>query len=145
GNAVGPGPVVVHSQFGGEIFGFDIDQNGTLGVLTEAAFQDDGKILAAVETFDQATGKILHVVKQLRSNDDFITLGVVGNGVGLVEREHVGTIFVDARIYSMLNPLSKKNFTGKWTPALTKDDIITSISRVQGAGTTAFLGFHNSG
>ena len=141
----GPGPVVVHSMFGGEIFGFDIDQNGTEGILTEAAFQDDGKVLAAVETFDLATGKILHVVKQIESKDDFITLGVVGQSIGLVEREHVKGFFVDSRIYSMMNPLSSNKVTGKWTPALTKDDIITSVSRVQGAGTTAFLGFHNGG
>jgi hypothetical protein len=33
---VGPGKVIVHSRFGDRIFGFDIDQNGTEGVLTEA-------------------------------------------------------------------------------------------------------------
>lgn len=143
GRAVGPGNVLVHGMFGGQIFGFDIDQNGTLGVLTEAKFLDSGKLLAAVETFDQSTGQILQVVKQLQSNDDFITLGVVGNGVGLVEREHVKKIFVDSRIYSVLDPLSSEKFTGTWTPALTKDDIITSVSRIQGTDRTLFLGFHN--
>jgi hypothetical protein len=32
----GPGTTLVHSQFGGQIFGFDIDQHGTEGVLSEA-------------------------------------------------------------------------------------------------------------
>ena len=142
---VGPGSVTVHSMFGGQIFGFDIDQNGTEGVLTEAIFLDNGKLLAAVETFDQATGKILHVDKKIQGKDDFITLGIVGNSVGLVEREHVKGIFVDSRIYSVLNPLSSKKFTGTWTPPLTKDDIIASVSRVQSAGTTAFLYSQNGG
>src|SRR5437667_6459073 len=34
--AVGPGSVIVHSQFGGQIFGFDIDPNGNEGILSEA-------------------------------------------------------------------------------------------------------------
>lgn len=145
GRAVGPGNVLVHGMFGGQIFGFDIDQNGNLGVLTEATFLPSGKLLAAVETFDQATGEIVSVVKQLQSKDDFITLGVVGDGVGLIEREHVKGIFVDSRIYSLLSPLSSKKFTGTWTPPLGKNDILTSVSRVQGSGTTAFLGFENGG
>src|SRR5438270_1183404 len=65
--AQGPGNVIVHSKFGGQIFGFDIDQNGTEGVLTEAQTMPDGRVLAAVETFDQATGNIVKVVKKITS------------------------------------------------------------------------------
>ena len=143
--AIGPGNVIVQSKFGGQIFGFDIDRNGTEGVLTEAQTLGNGKVLAAVETFDQATGKILKVVKKLISKDDFITMGIVGASVGLVQREHVKGIFVDSRIYSTLNPLSANQFTGTWTPPLTKNDIIMSVSRNQGAGTNAFLAFENGG
>jgi len=32
----GAGQIFVHSQFGGQIFGFDIDQNGSEGLLAEA-------------------------------------------------------------------------------------------------------------
>jgi hypothetical protein len=143
--AIGPGNVIVQSKFGGQIFGFDIDQNGTEGVLTEAQTLPDGRVLAAVETFDQATGKIVKVVKRLRSKDDFITLGIVGTSVGLVEREHVKGIFLDWRIYSLLNPLTANTFTGTWTPPLQKDDIITTVSRSQGTSKTVFLGFENGG
>jgi hypothetical protein len=143
--AVGPGSVIVTSKFGGQIFGFNIDQNGTEGILTEASSLPDGRLLAAVETFDQATGKILRVVKQVKGKDDFITTGIVGAGIGLVEREHVKGIFVDSRIYSTLSPLSSPKFTGTWTPPLSKDDIITSVSRLQGTNTTLFLGFENGG
>jgi hypothetical protein len=68
---VGPGSTLVHSQFGGQIFGFDIDQNGTEGVLSEAQDIAGGKVLAAVETFDQATGKILKVVRKIETKGRF--------------------------------------------------------------------------
>ena len=47
--------------------------------------------------------------------------------------------FVDSRIYSTLDPLSANKLTGTWTPPLTKDDILMSVSRNQGVATTAFL------
>jgi hypothetical protein len=143
--AVGPTGVIVNSKFGGQIFGFDIDQNGTEGVLTEAQTLPDGHILAAVETFDQATGKILKVVKKTKSKDDFLTMGVVGSSIGLVEREHVKGIFVDSRIFSVINPLSTNKFTGTWTPPVNQDDIIESVSRAQGTTNTAAIGFENGG
>src|SRR5262249_20485308 len=138
---IGPGNVVDQSKCGGQIFGCDIDQNGTEGVLTEAQTLPDGSTLAAVETFDQATGKILKVVKKITSKDDFVTWGVVDTSIGLVEREHVRDIFVVKRIYNLLNPLGSNIFTGTWTPPLTKDDILLGVSRLQGTMTTAVLGF----
>ena len=77
GQGIG-GKVFVHSQFGGQIFGFDIDQNGTEGVLSEAKTLGSGKVLAAVETFDQRSGKIISVVTMTETTDDFLTQGVVG-------------------------------------------------------------------
>lgn len=68
---------------------FDIDHGGTECLLTEAQTLSNGNVLAAVETFDQKTGSILKVVIKTTSQDDFITLGVVGSSVGLIEREHV--------------------------------------------------------
>src|SRR5579863_4814603 len=50
----GPGQVVIHSKFGGQIFGFDVDQNGTEGLLSEDKSLSNGSVLATVETFDQA-------------------------------------------------------------------------------------------
>src|SRR5215471_17072124 len=82
----GPGTVIVHSKYGGQIFGFDVDQNGTEGVLTEAG----GSVQAAVETFDQRTGRIIRVLEQTTNDgDDYLGLGVVGTSVGLIEKEHV--------------------------------------------------------
>jgi len=143
--ADGASNVIVNTKFGGQIFGFDIDQNGTEGVLAESQDIGGGKILAAVETFDQKTGAILSVVQTLRSKDDFLGLGVAGGGVGLIEREHVKNIFVNARTYQVLKPLGANKFTGMWTPPLTKDDIITGVSRDQQTPNVTVLGFRNSG
>lgn len=142
---VGAGTTIVHSKFGGQIFGFDIDQNGSEGVLTEDKLLANGNVLASVETFDQASGKILKVVSQTETQDNFVTLGITGTSVGLVEREHVQGLFVTKRIYDELNPLAANKFTGMWTPPLTSDDIIIGVSRNQGTATTAVLYFENNG
>jgi len=142
----GPTGVIVQSQFGGQIFGFDIDQNGTEGVLTEAKTVSGGRVVAAVETFDQATGKILKVITKTTSMDDFLTLGVVGNSVGLVEREHVQGLLNVTRSFKVINPLSSNRFAGSWTPTLLKTDLISSVSRNQGVSQkSAVLAFHNVG
>ena len=36
--SIGGNGVTVHAQFGGDIFGYDIDPNGSEGLLCEAAF-----------------------------------------------------------------------------------------------------------
>jgi len=141
---IGPTGIFVHSKFAGQIFGFDIDQNGKEGVLSESQDISGGNVLAAVETFDQATGKILSVVQKLQTKDDFVTLGVAGTSVGLVEREHVTGIFVTKRIYNLLNPLSANKFTGAWKPPLTATDIILGVGRSQGTASTPILAFHNN-
>ena len=147
--SVGPGAVIVQSMFGGQIFGFDIDQNGTEGVLSEAQdIGDKGKVLSAVETFDQATGAILSVVKKLETKDDFLTIGILGNSVAVVEQEHVKGIYVAKRIYHELKPLSEDKFNATWKTPLKSDDIVMGVSRNQGAGgtfTNAALAFENGG
>ncbi len=57
--AVGPTGVIVQTQFGGQIFGFDIDQASNEGILCEAQTLDDGSVQAAIETFNQTTGAII--------------------------------------------------------------------------------------
>ena len=139
--ATGPGPILVHSRFGGQIFGFDIDQNGTEGILSEATSESGGNVLAAVETFDQATGKILKVLTRTRTMDDFLTLGVVGNSVGLVEHEHVLGFLKVRRTFGLVNPLSGNQFDGVWTPPIGQKTLIQSVSRSQGSATAAVLAF----
>ena len=47
---IGAGNTFVTAEFDGSIFGFDIDQNGTEGVLSEGQTIVGGNTLAAVET-----------------------------------------------------------------------------------------------
>ncbi|MGB8885492.1 MAG: hypothetical protein WCC87_02155 [Candidatus Korobacteraceae bacterium] len=145
----GPTGVLVHSLFGGQIFGFDIDQNGSEGILAESKLVSNGNILAAVETFDQATGHILDVVQLTQpshAQDDFVTLGVVGNSVGLFEHEIVANGFVSRRTFSTLNPLGSNRITGAWTPPIGTQHIImpTGVSRNQGVPNVAVFAYDNS-
>jgi hypothetical protein len=132
-----PGSVIVKSKFGGQIFGFDIDQNGTEGVLSEAQDISGGNVLAAVETFDQKTGQILKVVAKAQTQDDFVTLGVVQNSIGLIEREHVISLLKVSRTFRVLNPLSMNAFTGSWTAPLDGRHIVNQVSRSQGTASVA--------
>ena len=80
--SAGPTGVLVQTKFGGQIFGFDIDRSGTEGILAESQNISNGNVLAAVETFDQTTGKILKVVARTETKDDYVAMGVVGSSVG---------------------------------------------------------------
>ena len=130
-------PVIVQSKFGGQIFGFDIDQNGTEGILTEAQDLSNSTVLAAVETFDQKTGKILKVIAKTQTQDDFVTLGVVGASVGLVEYEHSISLFNVKRYFGLADPLSGNKATGRWTPPIGSQHLINQVSRNQGTTNNA--------
>ena len=144
--AIGPGNVVVNTALGGFILGYDIDQNGTEGLLAESLTLPDGHDNAAIETFDQKTGKILKIVKQVHdSKSDFVAWGIFGSGTGLAEYEHVSKLFVDKRVYGVLNPLNSNQITGVWTPPIKgPNEIIAGLAESQGSPNTAVLGFHNT-
>ena len=139
------GSIIVHSKFGGQIFGFDIDQKGSEGVLSEALTMTNGNVLATVETFDQTTGKILKVVAETETQDDFVTLGVVGTSVGLFEHEHEISFLHVQRTFETINPLGGNKVTGKWTPPIGTQHLIKGISRTQGAANNAVFAYDNSG
>jgi hypothetical protein len=143
----GPGSTVVRTKFHGQVFGFDVDQNGAEGVLAESQTLSNGNVLAAVETFDQKTGKILNVVIKTETQDDFVTMGVVGTSVGLIEREHVISLFHVKRTFHVLNPLNSNKFTGVWTPPIGAKHIIdpAGVSRSQGVTNVAVFASDNSG
>ncbi|HUK42534.1 MAG TPA: hypothetical protein VLX11_15880, partial [Candidatus Acidoferrales bacterium] len=136
----------MNTALGGFILGYDIDQTGTEGLLAESLSLGDGRQNVAVETFDQKTGKILKVItQQSDTKNDFVTLGITGKSLGLVEFEHVSNLFVDKRLYGMINPLNGNKFTRRWTPPLKKDDIIQTVAESQGSTTSAVMGFENGG
>jgi hypothetical protein len=136
--AAGKG-VMVHTKFGGQILGFDIDQSGTEGVFSEYVAEQGGKNLVATETFDQKTGKILKVVaKQNETENDYATEGVFGNHLGLVLYQHVVNNQVENHFLTM-DPLDTNKFTGKWTPPVKQNYILWSISTTQGTNDVAVL------
>ncbi len=147
-SVIGPGKVIVHSKFGGQIYGFDIDQNGSEGILSEAIAQANGNLTAAVETFSQTTGKILKVVIETQTQDDFITLGVVGSSVGLFEHQHVHNGRVATDTFNTVNPLSGNKVTGSWTPPVSGTEHLImpgAVSRSQGEPNVAVFAYDNSG
>ena len=129
--------VAVQDRFGGQILGFDIDQTGDQGVLSEYQDLGNGNVLAAVETFSQRTGRIIKVVVKTQKRDDFVTLGVVGNSIGLVEREHQVSPLNVVRSFLLLNPLSLNQVTGRWTPPVGTDHLVSLVSQNQGTSTNA--------
>jgi len=140
----GLAPVIVDTRLGGQIFGFDIDPDGTEGILSEAQTLGDGTVLAAVETFDQRTGEILRIVTQRRTQDDFVTLGVVGHHVGLVEYEHEIAFLDVERTFPVLDPLAASHFTGRWQPPIDDHHLIEAVSRNHGTNTFVAYAYDNS-
>lgn len=143
--AAGAGNVTIHDKYGGQIFGFDVDQNSTEGVLSEDKTLPNGNVLATVETFDQTTGKIIKVLEQTQTQDNFLTWGVVGNSVALVEHEHVLSFLKIQRTYQTINPLSGNKITGVWTPPLGTMHLLDYVSHNQGEPTVAAFAEDNSG
>lgn len=132
--------VFVKTALGGFILGYDIDQNGTEGLLSESLTLADGNFNVGVETFDQTTGKTLKIIsQQTETKNDFVTFGIYGTSVGLVEQEKSKGLFVDKRLYATLNPLSSNKLTGKWVPPLTKNQLIIGVASNQATSTTALL------
>ena len=128
--------VIVHGRLGGLIFGFEIDAFGTEGVLSEALINSDGTITAAIETFDQKTGRILHLVKRIDGQDDLVTLGVAGS-IGLIERERVMGFQV-RRSFELIDPLSGNKLTDTWKPGIGQQRIINQVkSSLDGTPTVA--------
>lgn len=134
--AIGPGNVIVHPALGGTIFGFDIDQNGTEGLLSEST-----GCTYATETFDQATGNIVKVVRKGHSAncaDDDVTWGVAGTSVGLVEHQHSPSFDHLQMSFQLLNPLEGNQFTGSWLPPGKGTAYILGASRNQGTPVNAY-------
>jgi len=122
----GAGDVIVRGKLGGLIFGFEIDPNGSEGLLCEAVLNSDGTVSARVETFSQSSGRIVKLLASSESQDDFIALGVAGS-IGLVEREHVRGLFNVNRSFRVIDPLAGNNINGSWTPPITSRQIVNQV------------------
>jgi hypothetical protein len=115
----------------GQIFGYDIDQGGSDGVLSTAV---------DVETFDTDTGKIVKTFpKRSNPNISYSTVGIVNGDLGLIIKYVVpkGTIYAK-RYYEVMNPVTQNKFTGKWTPPV-KDIQVEGEGPNQSTSTSAFF------
>jgi hypothetical protein len=129
------GPVgmgfVVQDFFGGQILGYGVDRDGTRGMLSEYVELSDGNLLIATELFDPNTGIILGIVeRETETQDNFVTLGVVGNHVGLRQIQHVQGGYVVSRTYNMMNPIQGNKFNGAWLPPI--DNSKTLFEDIEG-------------
>jgi hypothetical protein len=130
--AAGTGSVIVTPKFGGAILGYDIDRNGTEGLLSEYVALSNGESLVATETFSQKTGAILKVVaKENNTKDDYDTVGIFGS-IGLDLFQHAGQ-----NHYLTINPLDGGKFTGKWTPPIKPNYQLWTTSVSQGTPNVA--------
>jgi hypothetical protein len=136
---VGPGNIFVHPALAGTIFGFDIDHNGTEGLLSESGLGND--CVYATETFDQPTGKIIKVVHKGQSadcTDDEVTWGITGPSVGLVEHEHSPTFDHLHMSFYLLDPIEGNQITGPWLPPGKGTAYIWGNSRNQSSPVNAY-------
>ena len=114
-NTVGLGNVLTSN--GGEIYGYDVDQNGSDGVLATAT---------NVETFDTSSGKITATFPAKNPpNVSYKTDGIFDGDVALMTRYVIpkGKLYAK-RFYDVLNPVTAMKFTGKWTPPIKDVDVL---------------------
>lgn len=122
----GVGDVIVRGKLGGLIFGFEIDPDSTEGLLSEAVLNSDGTVTAAVETFNQATGRIIRILSKTNTRDDFIGWTVAGS-IGLFEQEHVKGLFDVKRTFHVIDPLTGNQVTGNWAPPINHKQIVNQV------------------
>jgi hypothetical protein len=133
GRLVGPGAVLT-SKFGGPIFGWAIDENGTDGVLTEVTGLSD-PFTSVVETFDQTNAQIVKVVRRQKSgpkgNRELVADAIGANDVGLIDDElrHAGGSFRDK--YYAMSPVTNNKITGTWTQPRGQDFLIYDVADQQ--------------
>ena len=110
---------VVQDTFGGQIYGYGVDRDGTEGLLSEIVELPDGNLMIATETFNASTGAIISVVEQQNeTQDNFVTLGIFGMHIGLRQDQHVQNGYVTSRTYNRLNPLQGNKINGAWLPPI---------------------------
>ncbi len=102
--------------------GWDIDQTGTDGVLSET-MSDSSGLLNAIDTFDESSGKITTIVQKTQTNDDGpspVVEAIAGDDIGLIDDQHnfvmSGKLVRDDK-YLAMKPVTRNKITGTWTPS----------------------------
>jgi hypothetical protein len=137
---------VLTSSDGGQIFGFDIDQNGNDGVLASVSSAQ-----ISVQTFDEATGKITKVVgaikgKRVANGDDYVADGIFAGDVALVDFQKAGTIGKTPAkdMYHLLDPVTKGALNGKWIPPVKLFNVLEWAPN-QSTSTSVVYGYQREG
>jgi hypothetical protein len=139
------GPVLTTSD-GGQIFGFDIDQDGNDGVLASAS-----PAQISVQTFNETTGQITKTIGAIRGTkvvkgDDYVADGIFAGDVGLVDFQKAGipgqTPAKD--MYHRLNPVTQNRLNGKWTPPLKLFNVVEWAPN-QSTDTSVVFGYQRKG
>jgi hypothetical protein len=132
---------ILSTKDGGQIFGFDIDQNGNDGILASTGdTAKPGVFKFSVETFDQDTGKITSsFARGTGTRNSYSVVGIFAGDVALVTHFIVpkGGIFA-LRKYQTVDPVTAKTFTGTWTPPV-KDESVISSAENQATTTSALF------
>ena len=143
GGSLGP---VLSTSDGGQIFGFDIDQNGNDGLLASA-----GSAKISVQTFDETTGKITKTLgaitgRRVAKGDDYVADGIFAGDTGLVDFQKAGkpgqTPAKDR--YHLLNPVSKERLEGMWTPPIKLFNVLQWAPN-QSTTTSVVFGYQRQG
>lgn len=143
--SVGPGPVITTSD-AGEIFGFDIDQNGHDGLLASWGGND-----ISLQTFDTLSAKITKTFgvitgKKVQKGDDYVMDGIFAGDAGLVDFQKAGipgqTPTKD--LYHLVNPVTHEKLNGTWVPPL-KLFNITQWAENQSTTTAVVFGYQREG
>jgi len=126
GHKVGLG-AVLNTKDGGQVFGFDVDQNGNDGALASAlTIKNNGATRVSVETFDQNSGAITSsFANETGTVNSYGFDGIFFGDVGLVTHYYVpkGQLFAQ-RFYEVMNPVTAQKFTGKWMPPIKDIDVL---------------------
>jgi hypothetical protein len=140
GHKVGLGKVL-SSADGGQIFGWDIDQSGTDGVLTTSQDVGESDYKVSLETFDENTAKVTKVFgKYSGPKHSYLMDGVFAGGIALIT--HYITPegqFYPKRRYDLMDPVSGGQITGRWTPPVKKFDVVQNAEN-QSTSTSVMYG-----
>lgn len=122
---------LLSTRNGGQIFGFDIAQNGKDGILATAS---------DIETFNANTGRILATFPTAPPpGTTYSVNGIFTGGVALVTRYVVPTGSIYAtRHYDRIDPFTANRFTGAWRPPL-RDINVEQAGPNQSSATTALF------
>lgn len=124
GPELGLGKVLTTSDHG-QIFGWDVNESGSDGLLVDSTTLAQGYKVSA-QTFDQVTGKITRTfARYTGTRTSYAMQGIFAGDVGLVTHYVTpdGTIYAKRR-YEFVDPVTAERFTGPWTSPVRDFDVL---------------------